>query len=202
MTLYDVTMMTVGPAKHTQALAALEKHFGKDADLLACWFSEIGALNRILMIRRAKDVGALIEQRQSILNSDNPLGLAELVADISMDLFAPFDFLPPMEPANLGPFYEVRSYTLKPNGLKPTEELWRKAIPARMKVSPVLTAMTSVTGPVIRFIHIWPYKSLDERARLRSKAIADGVWPPPGGPGFIATQQTDIYLPAEWSPLR
>ena len=202
MTQYDVTTITVQPAKHTRALAALEKHFGKDADLLACWFSEIGALNRILLIRRAKDVGALIEQRQSILNADNPLDLAELVTGISMDLFVPFGFLPPIEPANLGPFYEVRSYTLKPNGLRPTEELWRKAIPARMKVSPVLTAMTSVTGPVIRFIHIWPYKSLDERARLRSKAIADGVWPPPGGPGFIATQQTDIYLPAEWSPLR
>jgi len=202
MNQYDVTTITVRPAKQTQALAVLEKHFGRDSGLLACWYCEIGALNRILLIRRAGDVSSILAQRQSVLSLENPLGLAELVTEMSMDVFASFDFLPPIEPGTLGPCYEVRTYTLKPNGLKVTEELWRKAIPGRMKISPVLTAMTSLTGPVIRFIHIWPYKSLDERGRLRSKAIAEGVWPPPGGPDFIATQQTDIYLPAEWSPLR
>lgn len=50
---------------------------------------------------------------------------------------------------------------------------------------------------VIRFIHIWPYKTLEERAKLRAKTIADGVWPPPGGPDYIATQQSDIYLSIE-----
>jgi hypothetical protein len=62
--------------------------------------------------------------------------------------------------------------------------------------------MTSVTGPVSRFLHIWPYRSLDERVRLRAKAVADGVWPPPGGPGQLTAQQSDIYLPAAFSPLR
>jgi hypothetical protein len=59
-----------------------------------------------------------------------------------------------------------------------------------------------VTGAVIRFMHIWPYKSFDERARLRDKAVADGVWPPPGGPGHLVSQQVDIYLPAPFSPMR
>ncbi|HUD85437.1 MAG TPA: NIPSNAP family protein, partial [Xanthobacteraceae bacterium] len=89
-----------------------------------------------------------------------------------------------------------------PGGLAPTIELWRKAVPGRMTVSPVLAAMTSVTGAVTRFLHIWPYKSFDERARLRDNAVADGVWPPPGGPGHLASQQVDIYLPAPFSPLR
>jgi hypothetical protein len=55
---------------------------------------------------------------------------------------------------------------------------------------------------VIRFMHIWPYKSFDERARLRDKAVADGVWPPPGGPSHLVSQQVDIYLPASFSPMR
>jgi hypothetical protein len=91
---------------------------------------------------------------------------------------------------------------LKPSGLEPTMAAWRKAVPGRMKISPVLAAMTSVTGAVTRFKHVWPYQSFDERARLRAKAAADGVWPPPGGPGHLLSQQVDIYLPAPFSPMQ
>ena len=83
-----------------------------------------------------------------------------------------------MQPGTLGPCFEVRSYILKHGGLAPTIELWRKAVPARNRISPVLTAMTSVTGAVTRFTHIWPYKSVEERGRLRAKAAEEGVWPP------------------------
>jgi hypothetical protein len=51
-------------------------------------------------------------------------------------------------------------------------------------------------------MHIWPYKSLDERARLRAKAVADKVWPPPGGPDHLTRMQNDIYMPTPFSPLR
>ena len=61
--------------------------------------------------------------------------------------------------------------------------------------------MMSVTGPVTRFMHIWPYGSLDERQRLRGKAVAEGVWSPPGGPDHLAVMQSDIFLPAAFSPM-
>ena len=61
--------------------------------------------------------------------------------------------------------------------------------------------MTSVTR-AIRFMHIWPYKSFDERARLWGKAVAARLWPPPGGPSYLVSQQVDIYLPAPFSPMR
>ena len=105
---------------------------------------------------------------------------------MAMDTYVSFDFMPPMRPGAFGPCYEVRTYELKPDGLAPTMELWRKAVPGRITVSPLLAAMTSVTGAVTRFMHIWPYKSFDERARLRDKAVADGVWPPPGGPAILS----------------
>ena len=107
-----------------------------------------------------------------------------------------------MQPGEFGPCYEVRSYILKPDGLAPTTELWRKAVPGRQTLSPLLAAMTSLSGAVTRFMHIWPYSSLDERARLRGKAVADGLWPPPGGPSHLATMQTDFYLPSPFSPMR
>ena len=199
---YDVTIAAVRPGTHPQALAVLEKTLAGDSDLLACWYSDIGALNRILIIRKSADADAAIENRFAALSAKSPFGIGEFVTELSLDTYVPFDFMPPLQPGTFGPCYEVRSYILKPNGLAPTIELWRKAVPARARVSPLLAAMVAVTGAAIRFMHVWPYKTYDERARLREKAVADGVWPPPGGPGHLISQQADIYLPAAFSPLR
>jgi len=199
---YEIATVTVRPGTHPQALAVLEKTLADDPSLLACWYSEIGALNRILVIRKSADAAATVDNRLAILSARNPLGIGELIADLSLDTYVSFDFMPPLQAGNVGPCFEVRCYGLKPDGLAPTIELWRKAVPARARVSPVLAAMVAVTGAAIRFLHIWPYKTFDERARLRQKAVADGVWPPPGGPGYLISQQADIYLPADFSPIR
>ena len=73
---------------------------------------------------------------------------------------------------------------------------------ARQKLSPILAAMYSITGDITRFMHIWPYPSLEVRASTRKTAIETGVWPPPGGPDQLLTMHTDIYLPAPFSPIR
>jgi hypothetical protein len=199
---YDVTIATVRPGTHPQALAALDKTLAGDSNLLACWYSEIGALNRILIIRKSADAAKAIANRFAALSARNPFGIGEFITDLSLDTYLPFDFMPPLQGGAYGPCYEVRSYVLKPDGLTPTIELWRKAVPGRAGVSPLLAAMVAVTGAAIRFMHVWPYKTYDERARLREKAVAHGLWPPPGGPGHLLSQQADIYLPAAFSPLR
>ena len=199
---YDVAILTVRPGTHPQALAALGKSLPSDSGLLACWYSDIGAVNQILLIRKMIDPAATLDARLTMLKEQSPFVIGEFITSMAMDTYVSFDFIPPMQPGEFGPCYEVRTYMLKPGGLAPTIELWRKAVPGRMAVSPLLAAMTSVTGAVTRFMHIWPYKSFDERARLRDKAVADGVWPPPGGPGHLLSQQVDIYLPASFSPMR
>lgn len=199
---YDVTIITVRPGTHPPALAVLGKTLADDKELLACWYSDIGAVNRILLIRRSPTAAAILDRRLALLQSSNPFGIGEFIVAMAMDTYAAFDFMPPMRPGDFGPCYEVRTYKLKPDGLVPTMELWRKAVPGRAKVSPLLAAMTAVTGDVTRFMHIWPYRSFDERSRLRDKAVADGVWPPPGGPGHLLAQQVDIYLPASFSPMQ
>jgi len=163
---YDVTLATIRPGTHPQALAAIEKTLTDDLGLLACWYCDIGALNRILIIRKSADAAKVIENRFAALSARNPLGIGEFITDLSLDTYASFDFMPPLRPGAHGPCYEVRSYVLKPDGLAPTIELWRKSVPGRISVSPVLAAMVAVTGAAIRFMHIWPYKSCDERARL------------------------------------
>ena len=196
---YDVTIIAVRPGTHPQALAVLGK--ADDPALLACWYFDIGAVNQILLIREIEYEAVNLKRRLAALGSSNPFGIGELITGMAMDTYVPFDFIAPLRPGAFGPCYEVRTYELKPGGLAPTRELWREAVPGRATVSPVLAAMTSVTGAVTRLLHIWPYKNFDERARLRDKAVADGLWPPPGGPGHLVSQQVDIYLPAAFSPM-
>jgi hypothetical protein len=201
---YDVTIITVRPGTERNALARLKQTLPSSlgGELLACWCSDIGALNRILVIRAAPDITRIYADRETVLGSENPFGIGEHIASMSMDTYVSFPFMQPMTAGQYGPVFEVRTYVLKPDGLPATIELWRKWVPGRARLSPLIAAMHSITGPVTRFMHIWPYASLDERARLRAKAVADKVWPPPGGPDHLTAMQSDIYLPADFSPMR
>ncbi|OLB75717.1 MAG: hypothetical protein AUI16_10975 [Alphaproteobacteria bacterium 13_2_20CM_2_64_7] len=201
---YEVTIITVRPGAEQKALARLKETLPTAAGdgLLACWCSDIGALNRILLIRAAPDITRIHAEREKILRSGNPFGVGEYIAATSMDTYVSLPFMPPVTAGQYGPVFEVRTYVFKPGGVAPTIELWREWAPRRATVSPLLAAMHSITGTVTRFMHIWPYPGLEERARLRAKAIADKVWPPPGGPDHFTAMQSDIYLPADFSPMR
>jgi hypothetical protein len=63
--------------------------------------------------------------------------------------------------------------------------------------------MNSVSGLTTQFIHIWPYKSMDERHSVRTQAVKDGIWPPPGGgEATLLNQKNDIYVPTAFSPIK
>jgi NIPSNAP protein len=155
---YDVTIIAVRPGAEQKALARLKETLPSVAGdgLLACWYCDIGALNRILLIRAAPDIMGIHEDREKILRSGNPFGVGEYVAATSMDTYVSFPFMPPMTAGQYGPVFEVRTYVFKPDGVPATIELWRKWVPGRAKLSPLLAAMHSVTGAVTRFMHIWP----------------------------------------------
>ncbi len=79
----------------------------------------------------------------------------------------------------MGPYYEMRIYTLANGAQFPKlQALWEKGLPERAKISPLCAAWHSELGVLNQFIHIWPYKSVDERNATRDKAKATGMWPP------------------------
>ncbi len=200
---YDVTILTLRPGTQPRALAGLKGAVAEaPGKLLACWTSDIGALNQIFLLREYASDAERAKQREAQAHSGNPLGIAEFITAIASDIYVPFPFIPKIEPGERGPFFEIRTYLMKPDGLAGTIEAWRTSLDARMKLSPVMAAMYSVTGLMPRFMHIWPYKSLDERHRIRAKAVETGIWPPPGGPDRLVTMQNDIYLAAPFSPIR
>ncbi len=202
---YDLTTITVRPATHGKALPRIEeflKSFSAKGEFLGCLYCELGALNRILLIHRYDTDGDLNADRRRIVESENPYGAGEFITVLAMNTFVLFPFLPPLKGGQYGPIFEVRDYLIKPSGLSFTLKAWEAKLPERIKLSPMIAALYAIGGPTLRFVHIWPYPSLDERARIRAKAIETGVWPPPGGPDQLLVMQSEIFLPAAFSPIR
>jgi hypothetical protein len=202
--LYELAKLTIKIGSAPKAVAGIKTYVseaGAKGKLLGCWVSEIGELNKIAVLRSFADAAELGAERKRALEASNPFGCGELLAQIEMDGYAPFPDIPPVEPGQFGPIYEIRTYTLKPGGLPATIARWQAALPKRRELSPNLVVMHTLDGPP-RFTHIWPYASLEQRAAIRAKSVSLGVWPPPGGPASLAVMANGIWLPTEISPLR
>lgn len=202
---YDLTTLTVRPGTTPSALSRLKAwldqgHLG--GQLLACWFTELGALNQILLIRQYADASRIATDRDAVVRSANPYGIADLMTGATSDTYASFPFVSAMQPVDAGPVFEGRAYILKPDGLAKTMALWEAAVPNRSKLSPLLAALYSLSGSTPRFVHIWPYASLNARQTIRAEAVKASVWPPPGGPDQLLAQQADIFIAAPFSPIR
>lgn len=137
-----------------------------------------------------------------MVRDGNAFGIGEHTNGMSSATFTMFPFLPPLAAGSPGPFFEVRTYTLRPSGLAPIMAAWEGALPKRIARSPLAGAMYAIDGDTPRYMHIWPYASLDARFSIRATAVADGVWPPKGGPDHILTMRNSIYTAAPYSPLR
>lgn len=203
--LYSVCSIEVPPGKVNEALASLSVAVTAGragGDLRACWYSEIGRLNRILAITAHASANALAQAQQAALTSDDPLGVANLATTMTLDAYTPFPDVDVLQPGDVGPVFEVREYQLKRSGLAATFAAWAKVLKARTELSPLSTVMYAVSGHVPRFMHIWPYRSLNDRMRIREDSVKQGVWPPPGGLPHIESMRSEIFLPAAFSPLR
>ena len=169
--------------------------------VLGCWRTEIGTLGRLLVLRGFESADELGRERRRALLSTNPFNAGGVVTALEMDSYVPFPFLPPVTAGAQGKVYEFRTYRLKPGGLPPTLAGWEQAIgPAHDYTAHLVINMYALDGPP-RITHIWRFTSLEERASLRSKAYAAGVWPPKGGPENILEATSTIALPETWSPL-
>lgn len=170
--------------------------------LCGAWATDIGALNRVYVLRAFEDHSTMLEERERALRSNNPFGCLEHLTGLSMDSYRALDFLDGVPSGELGPVYEIRTYHLKLNALAPIIDIWRDAIPVREAYSKMALAMYALDGQP-RFTQFWPYKSLDERSKARAQSVADGNWPPKNGPDWLRTQMTsDIAIPLAFSPLR
>ncbi len=201
---YDIATLTVALGsveKVIPAVGAWSKAAGAAGTLLGCWVSEIGNLNEVTLFRSFSNDGALRTERWRTLETSDPFGCGEQIVDMRFDSYAPFPWVPPVTPGRYGEVYEIRTYRLKHGGVPATSAAWEGAIAARVRFSPLIVAMYALDGPP-RFTHIWPYKSMNDRATVRSETVAKGIWPPKGGPEWLTGEmRTKIAIPASISQL-
>jgi len=87
--------------------------------------------------------------------------------------------------------YEIRTYQIEPGSLAEVEKRFGEAYEYRKKYSELTGFFHTEIGPLNEIIHIWHYKDLAERARIRAEASKEANWPPKIGE-FIRTQDAEI----------
>lgn len=204
--IYEIRTYRITPG----SLAEVEKRFGegyehrkKYSELTAFWHTEIGPLNEIVHVWGYRDLAERARIRAEAAKDPNwPPKIREFVRAMRSEIVMPFSFVPEVRSGRVGPIFELRYYTLKPGTLPDLASGWEAKLPERMKLSPVVLAGGVEFGQANGFVHIWAYSSLDQRAQVRDEARQKGVWPPPGGPDRLLTQENKILLPAAFSPLQ
>src|SRR5213594_4108229 len=78
--------------------------------------------------------------------------------------------------------YEIRTYRIAPGSLAEVEKRFGEGYEYRKKYSELTAFLHTEIGPLNEIVHIWPYRDLAERARIRG-----------GGQGFeLATEDFGI----------
>src|SRR5262245_25879475 len=90
--------------------------------------------------------------------------------------------------------YEIPTYKGKVGSVPEVEKRYGEAYEYRKKYSPLTAFFHTEVGPLNEIIHIWGYKDLAERARIRAEAAKDDHWPPKIQE-FIVNMQSEIVVP-------
>jgi hypothetical protein len=206
---YEIATLTLPFGTAAEAARRVEAYCREPeagGELLGCWTSDIGVLNQMLVLRGFSDAASLHAERQRTLSHASPLGCGDVYQRLELVGYKGFGWMPPVRPSAesglTGPVYEFRTYGIRAGGVQATIELWEQFVPARAVLSPCVVAMVALDGTP-RFTNIWAYPNLDARSRIRSEAVAQGLWPPKGGPAHLTTDMVStIAMPTAVSPLR
>ena len=182
------------------ALPVREKH----SRLAAFWHTEVGALNQIIHVWIYDSFAQRTAVRAAASKEEGwPPPIREFVVSQQSEVFLPAPFSPPLTPKEVGPVFEIRSYTIAPGAIPGVIERWAGKIDERVKLSPLVGAWYSEFGGLNKWVHIWAYKDAAERQRIRADAVARGLWPPgSGATGAIVAQENMLVAPASFSPIR
>ncbi|WOE32238.1 MULTISPECIES: NIPSNAP family protein [unclassified Acinetobacter] len=205
MKFYQLMNITIKMGTAATVANGIQEYYANTdvtAKLLGVWFSDIGQLNQVIVLSSFDSQQNIDIERARLAAQENIFANAENIIKYSVENFAGFDFLPEVELGEFGPVYEIRTYELKHGGLPHVLNAWNNAVPERTKYSKLTVAMYALDGTP-RIVSIWPYESLNARSEIRAQSVADGIWPPKGGPQWLTYEmQSIIALPTAISPLK
>ena len=204
--IYEVRTYTLQPGSVAQfeenfakALPAREKY----SKLGAFWHTDIGPLNQVIHVWPYESVDERNAIRAEASQDPDwpPKNPPEMYVSLSSDIYIPAPFMRPMGGGQeLGNIYEMRIYTYKNGSMPEVVKRWGAAIPHREEYSPCAAAMYSDLGSLNKWMHVWPYKDMEDRNKVRAEASQNEHWPPPTRE-FLLSQENKMLIPAAFSPM-
>jgi hypothetical protein len=177
-------------------------HREKYSPMAAFWHTEIGPVNQVIHLWPYADLHERARIRAETMKDPNwPPKTQGMAMVQESKILVPAPFSPPLEPRAVGPYIEIRTYDVEPGKIPTVQAAFVESIPDRVKLSPLVGAFSTEFGALNQWIHIWAYKSLDERARIRDEAMKAPTWPPKCGECYVR-METKICLPAPYSKIR
>ncbi|MBF0276523.1 MAG: NIPSNAP family protein [SAR324 cluster bacterium] len=187
-----------------------EKHFEEAlpnrmqySELAGFWHTELGPLNQVVHIWPYEDLEDREEKRAKAAQGGQwpPKG-KELLVSMTSEIFVAAPFSPVLGGGQkLGNIYEMRIYQYRPGTIPSVMERWEEALKGgRLSLSPLAACMYSEIGGLNVWVHLWPYTSMKERARVRKESHELPTWPPKTRE-FMISQQNKILIPASFSPM-
>jgi len=95
--------------------------------------------------------------------------------------------------------YEIRTYQIAPGSLAEVEKRFGDAYQYRKKYSELTAFLHTEVGPLNEIVHIWGYKDLADRARVRGESSKEANWPPKIQE-FIRQMRSEIVNPFSFIP--
>jgi len=203
--IYEVRTYTLKPgtvpefeARFAEALP----HRVQYSALAAFWHTEIGPLNQVIHVWPYEDLQHRAEVRSRAMQDPHwPPKVRDFILTMESEIYLPAPFSPQLGGGQkLGNIYEMRIYQYQPGSIPTVIERWAAALPERQQLSPLAACMWSEIGGLNRWMHIWPYADLAERARVRQQATQLPNWPPQTRE-FLVHMQNKILIPAPFSPM-
>jgi hypothetical protein len=104
--------------------------------------------------------------------------------------------------------YEIRTYTFKPLRAAEWLALYKtEALPIQQEyLGELIGFFTTEIGDISQIVHIWAYKSLDDRLERRDRMAADPRWQVFGSKvkalDILVGMESRIMRPTDFSPLQ
>ena len=202
--IYEVRTYNLKPgtvAQFEESFAEAIPHRAKYSPLAAFWHTDIGPLNQVIHVWPYESLEERDQIRAEASKDPNwPPHDLSMIQEMQSEIWNPAPFMRPMGGDQaLGSIYEMRIYTYLPGSIPELLQRWEKALPYREGFSPCVAAMHTEFGALNRWMHIWPYKDLNQREEVRKAAGSTPNWPS-GAPGRIR-QENKILIPASFSPM-
>lgn len=199
--------MTIGDSEEAvQDFGNIMEERKKISRLIGFFHTVVGDLNRVLHIWEYENSAHREEVRSKTLSQSwwPPLK-AEKITYQTTRLMRPSPFIIEPKTGEMGSIYLIFSDYFQTGRLPELNKHWSNHLGEREKLSPLAGAFSNAAGEfeqgvLNEFIHIWPFKDSNHMTETLSKENTIPGWKE-GQKEYLRSQSSNIWLPADYSPM-